>query len=413
MDIFKKKDPSLSCIKVYNYSGVTASGQLKKGQIRGLSPHKATLTLKEQGLVVQDIKQRPTLLLNKAEQKPIKSEDINHFFRQLATMINAGIPLSQALEFVANGTDSLKMASLVQSLYHQVSSGTQLAVALEKYPQYFDPLVCNLVAIGEESGTLDALLIRIANYLERIASLKARVKKALYYPIIIILVMLSLAALLLTFVVPRFQGMFQSFGKDLPAPTQAVIDLSQFLQNNGFFIILFFIALVAIHQLLNNKSEKYKDLIAKAAIKMPLFSDLITKAITARILRTLAVTLHAGVPIANALNSTAKVANNRVYSRGMEVIKDRIVSGEKMGDVMRESQLFSTLVIQMITVGEQAGALEEMLQKVAEYYEEQVDRSVDTMSALIEPLMIVMLGIIIGGFVVSMYLPIFKIGTLV
>lgn len=408
-----KNAPIEDLFQIYSWVATNQESKTIKGSVRAESEDKAAQQIAERGLSLISIKQKPMLLVSRAQQRPVSQEDLNLFFRQLATMIMAGIPLVQALDFVARGVDNLKMASLVMTLHNDVASGNTLGVTLEKYPKFFNELVVSLIKVGETSGTLDHVLLRIANYLERIASLKAKIKKAMYYPLIIVVVMVALAGMLLTFIVPRFQGMFESFGKELPKPTQVIIALSNGLQNYWWLMLLIVIAIAAIHILLKKQSEKYRIFLAQASLKIPIFGVLIQKAIIARSTRTLSVTLGAGVPLSDALISTAGVANNLIYAAAIDKIRERVVAGNKMADALRETDLFPNMVIQMISVGEHSGTLESMLGKIADFYDEQVDSAVDNISSLIEPVMILLLGIIVGGFVISMYLPIFKIGTLV
>ncbi len=399
--------------KMFRWTALDSKGVTVKGCIRAENINQANSLVTAKGLNIVKIRQKPILLLSREEQKAIKQEEINLFFRQLSTMLNAGIPLAQALEFVSGGVESLKMASLITQLFREVSSGRTLASALERYPKFFDGLICSLVKVGEQSGTLDSVLLRIATYLERMASLKAKVKKALYYPVMVFVVMIGLAVMLLTFIVPRFQGMFKSFGKELPGPTQVIINLSNFLQNYWWLIIVIVVLVVALHIIFKRQYLGYNIFLARTSLKLPIFGNLIKKAIIARSVRTLSVTLSAGVPLSEALTSTARVANNLIYQEALETIRDRVVVGEKMGESMQATDLFPNMVVQMVGVGEHAGTLESMLGKVADFYDEQVNNAVESLSSLIEPIMILLLGVIVGGFVISMYLPIFKIGTLV
>ncbi|MCH9770234.1 MAG: type II secretion system F family protein, partial [Gammaproteobacteria bacterium] len=360
----------------------------------------------------EQLKPRATLLLSRAVQKKISQADITMFFRQISTMITANIPLVQALEFVANGIESLKMKNLIMTLHFYVSSGETFADALSKYPKYFNNLVSSLIRVGEQSGTLETILEQIATYLERLAVLKGRIKKAMYYPVIMITVMLLLAVLLLGFIVPKFKDMFASFGAELPAPTLFVLNLSYALQNYWWLILIIVGVIFVAFILLKRKSPKFRKQLAKLSIKVALFGSLIQKAIIARVTRTLSITLAAGIPLVEALNCATNVAGNIIYADSIAQIRDKIIKGADMNAAMRNDPLFPAIVIQMISVGEKSGSMETILLKIANYYDEQVDTQVEALSTLIEPLMLILIGLLVGGFVVSMYLPIFKIGTL-
>lgn len=351
--------------------------------------------------------------MSRKEQKGIRQADITLFLRQLATMLSAGVPLVQSLQFVAEGVEGIKMASLITMIQKDVTNGSALSKALKRFPHYFNDLMCSLIKVGETSGTLDTILQQLASYLERVASLKARVKKALYYPITVVAVMIGVSIILLGFVVPNFATMFQAAGKKLPAPTQIVMSLSDALINYWWLGLLILFILVLLHFILREKARGYLIFLDQLAISFPLFGMIIKKAIVARIARTLSICIAAGVPLGTALEDTANAANNRIFCKALNEIKERIIIGDKMVDTFRETNLFDTFVIQMIAVGEHAGSLETMLAKVADYYDEQVANLVDGLSSLIEPIIIVMMGIIVGGFVVAMYLPIFRIGELV
>lgn len=406
-------DKKIQAFNFYEWKGINSQGVNTKGLIRSDSVEHANSDLLAQNVNVLQIKLKPSLLIPAKAQKKIKSEDINVFFRQLATMISAGIPLVQSLEFVAKGVESIKMYSLIMTLHKSVSAGNTLADSMRNFSKYFSELVCSLIKIGEESGTLETVLGRVADYLERIALLKSRVKKAMFYPVIMFCVMVVLAVLLLTFIVPKFEGMFKSFGKELPAPTQFVINASAFLQDYWWVILSTLFIIIAIYIILKKRSEAFRYFIANVSLHLPIFGELVRKTAIARIVRTLSMTLSAGLPIIEALNCVARVAGNLIYSDAIYKIRDSVSMGDEIAVAMQESGLFPAMVVQMVGVGEKAGELESMMKKIADFYDEQIDNTVDGLSTLIEPIMIILLGLIIGGFVVSMYLPIFKIGTLV
>ncbi len=399
--------------RYYAYKGVDRNGSVQKGSIRSESIEKATAQLEASGFSVEQIKPQFSLFVPSAAQKKIKPQDINIFFRQMATMLNAGIPLVQSLEFMANGTESLEFTSLIMSLHKTVSSGHTFAEALAKYPKYFGDLVVSLVNVGERSGTLENVLERIASYLERMAILIGRIKKAMFYPGMMFGVMMCLSVLLLGFVVPKFEGMFASFGKQLPAPTRVIIALSNGIQSYWWLMILIGVGIYFLHTTMKRRSLKYRYFLARAGINIFVFGPLIRKSSIARVVSTLSITLAAGIPLVEALECVGRVAGNLLYCDAIQEARNDVRRGGELNVALQKTGLFPIMVTQMIGIGEKSGALEAMLSKIAEFYNEEVDTMVDALSTLIEPIMIVLLGIIVGGFVISMYLPIFQIGELV
>lgn len=409
-----EKKPKFDIVYTYyTYKGVDSNGSPKKGAIRSDNIDRARSQLEAQGITVELIKKRNALLIPKNAQKKIKKTDISLLFRQLTTMLDAGIPLVQALEFMANGVESLELTNLIMSLHHCVSSGKTFAEALARYPKYFDSLSVSLVNVGEQSGTLEKILDRIASYLERMELLRSRIKKAMFYPTMMLVVMAALATLLLGFVVPTFEGMFKSFGKELPMPTRVVIAMSNFIVGYWWLILLIIAAVIVSYKLAKKRSIKFQYFIARLSIKMPIFGELMRKSAIARIVSTLSITLAAGIPLVEALDTVGKAAGNLLYTDAISVVREEVKHGGEFNKALSKSDLFPIMVTQMIGIGEKSGALETMLTKIAEFYNEEVNSMVDAISTLIEPIMIVLLGIIVGGFVISMYLPIFKIGELV
>ena len=327
-------------------------------------------------------------------------------------MVAAGIPLVQALEITASGTEKLSMKALVLAISKDVTAGCAFAEALQKHPRYFNRLICSLVNSGETSGTLDTVLDQIAGYLERLEVLKRRIKKAMYYPIIMLTVTLVVAVILLGFVVPQFAELYHSFGAQLPGPTRVVIGLSNFLKNFWWLILILSIAAGFTFITLKQRSKKFKRFLDRLAIRIFIFGPVIRKAILARISRTLEITLGAGIPLVDALRGVAGVANNSVYSDAVLQVREDITSGKQMYVAMSATKLFPSMMLQMIGVGEKSGALEKMLSKIADFFDDEVETTVDGLSTLLEPIMLIMLGIIIGGFVISMYLPIFRLGMI-
>jgi len=397
---------------LYAWKGLDRHDVLVKGLLPAESVEAAEAQLSTQGISIVSLKVRPKWL-TVGKFKKIRAADVVVFARQMSTMVTAGIPLVQAFEIVANGLDNLSMRAVVLTIHKDVLSGCTFADALLKHPKQFSYLVCSLVKTGEESGTLDILLDQIANYLERIELLKGRIKKAMLYPTVILVVTLGIAGLLLTFIVPQFQDLFASFEAELPMPTQIVIKLSNILVGNWALIFLGIAGSVTTYILLKRKSPGFQHFLDKLALKMFIFGPLVRKSVIARVSRTLSITLSAGIPLVDALECVAEVADNYVYRTAILQIRDDVVSGKQLYTSMEMTRLFPSMLLQMVSVGEKAGELEQMLKKIADYLDEQVNTAVDGLSTLIEPVMLIVLGLVVGGFVISMYLPIFRLGTVI
>lgn len=396
----------------YLWRGINSRGVEVKGDHFAENQEQVETSLRSHDIEIIEIKRKPKWL-EVLGTKKIKIDDVVLFTRQMSTMIVSGIPLVQALEIVAGGLENKSMRAIVMTIKSDVSSGMTLSDALRKHPKQFNTLYHNLVNAGEQAGVLDTVLLQLATYMENVQVMRGRVKKAMFYPIIMLVVTLSICVLLLGFVVPQFEDLFGSFGAELPFATRVVINLSEFVQTFWWMIFLATIALIIIHSYSKKRSEQYCLLLDRLALKIYLFGNLNKKAVIARCMRTLSITLAAGTPLVDALVSVSDVASNRVYSSALMQVKDDVSAGQAMYLSMSTTQLFPNMVIQMISIGEKAGELELMLTKIADFYEEQVKTLVDGLSTLIEPIMIVVLGTIIGGFVVSMYLPIFQLGTVV
>ncbi len=394
------------------WKGVNSRGSSVKGEEYAEDEQKVEAQLKAQGIEIEEIKLKPKWMELGGGGK-IKTEDVVLFTRQMSTMIVSGIPLVQALEIVAGGLESKAMRAVVMTIRNDVSAGTTFADALKKHPKQFSTLYYNLVHAGEQSGVMDTVLQQLAIYMENSQMMRSRVKKAMFYPVVMLVVTLSISILLLGFVVPQFQDLFGSFGADLPFATQMMINLSNFIQDYWWIVLMGLAALTALHIMSKKKFENYNMFLDKLSLKIILFGELNKKALIARCMRTLSITLAAGTPLVEALESVADVASNRVYFQGIQQVKDDVTAGQPMYLSMGTTQLFPNMVIQMVSIGEKAGELEMMLSKIADFYEDQVKNMVDGLSTLIEPIMIVLLGGIIGSFVVSMYLPIFQLGTVI
>jgi len=343
----------------------------------------------------------------------VTTADIAIFSRQLATMLSAGIPLVQAFEIVGNGHDNPAMQKLILAIKQDVEGGTALAEALSKHPLYFDDLFVNLVEAGEQAGALETLLDKIATYKEKTEAIKKKIKKALTYPAAVLVVAIVVTTILLIFVIPEFEGLFQGFGADLPAFTRMVIDLSEFMRDKGWALLIVTAGTVSFYVYTYKRSRKLRETQDRVMLKAPVAGPILVKAAIARYARTLSTMFAAGVPLVEALNSVAGACGNIVYEDAVLAIRDEVSTGQRLQRAMTNTELFPNMVIQMIAVGEESGSLDEMSSKVADFYEEDVDNAVDNMSSLLEPIIMAILGVLVGGLVVAMYLPIFKMGAVV
>lgn len=396
----------------YQWRGLNTDGKHVAGIIYGASSKDVQVELKRMGIEVTDLTLTRTIGLGYKRRKKIKPADVLLFTRFLSTMISAGMPIMQALDVIAHDQENEVLQSLVVSVKNDVASGKTLAEAFSKYPKIFPDIYCNLVKAGEKSGTLDTILKRLASYLERTENLKRKIRKALVYPAAIVSVAMVVSLILLFFVVPRFQEMFTSFGAKLPYFTLMIIHLSDFLRGYWWLLILLIIGAVYSAKSIIKNNSKAREKIDLWSLKIFIIGPVLKKGIIARYTRTLAITLDAGMPIIEAMKSMSAIMGNSIYSRAVLEICDSVVSGHPLSTSMSNTKLFPNMVIQMISVGEASGALAEMLNKIADYYEEEVNSTVENLSSLLEPLIMALLGIIIGGFVVAMYLPIFRIGSL-
>lgn len=395
----------------FTWEGVNRRGQTIKGEMTGQNAAIVKAQLRKQGVTPTKVRKASAPLLSLGGgKKKIKSSDITFFTRQMATMIKAGVPLVQSFDIVADGVDNLSMKELIFNLRDSVSAGNDFASAMKQHPQHFDNLTCNLVESGEQAGALEAMLDRVANYKEKTEALKAKIKKALMYPAITLIVAFAVTVILLVKVVPTFAEMFSSFGAALPAPTQFVMYISELAQAYYMYILGAVIAGgIAFSQGMKH-SERFRDQVDRTMLKIPVLGELLQKAAVARYARVLSTTFAAGVPLVEALESVAGAVGNVVYRVAVLRIRDEVASGQQMHFAMRSTGVFPNMVIQMTSIGEESGALDGMLDKAASYYESEVDDAVDNMTALIEPMMMVFLGVVIGGLIVAMYLPIFEMG---
>jgi type IV pilus assembly protein PilC len=392
------------------WEGRDRRGNKVRGRTSASNRHAVWLDLQKQGIV--PIKVKKETLGFSAQKKPTPG-DIAIFFRQLATMLAAGIPLVQAFEIVGSGHEKPAMQSLILDVKSQIESGLTLAEALGKHPLYFDKLSVNLVHAGEHAGALESLLDKIASYKEKTEAIKKKIKKALFYPVMVLAIAVIVTLILLIFVIPQFEELFKGFGAALPPFTQLVIDLSQFIQHHGLLLAAviggsgwaFFYTL--------RRSRPLQERMDRVLLHVPIVGPILVKAAIARYARTLATTFAAGVPLVEALTSVAGATGNIVYESAVLKMRDEVATGQRLQRAMDGTALFPNMVVQMIAVGEESGSLDQMAGKVADFYELEVDSAVDSMSSLLEPLIMAVLGVLIGGLVIAMYLPIFKLGSVV
>jgi type IV pilus assembly protein PilC len=396
----------------FAYEGTDRRGQKIKGETTGKSQALAKAQLQKQGIKVNKISQKSNFSFGGGGKK-INPMDVAIFTRQLATMMKAGVPLVQAFDIVAEGLDNPSMKKVVLQLKTDVEGGNSLASALVKHPLLFDSLFCSLVSSGEQSGALEQMLDRVAQYKEKSELLKQKIKKAMKYPMTVIIVAFIVTVILLLKVVPVFQDLFSSFGAELPAFTMMVINLSKWMQSNWIIFIGGIIGLAYGLMYLKRTNQQFADQIDRQMLKMPIIGDLTFKSTIARFCRTLATTFSAGVPLIEALESCAGAAGNVVYRDAILKIRNDVATGQQLGFAMRQTGLFPSMSLQMVAIGEESGALDAMLDKVASYYENEVDNAVDGLTSMMEPLIMAVLGVLVGGLVVAMYLPIFQLGSVV
>jgi len=398
---------------IFSWSGLDKTGRPSKGEIKAISSAMAKAQLRQQGIVPSKIRKKAKPLFGSGKGKPIKPADIAIFTRQLATMLKAGVPLVQSFEIVEDGLEKERMRDMVSAIRTDVASGSGLAPSLAKYPRYFDDLFCSLVGSGEDSGTLEVMLDRVATYKEKTEQLKAKIRKAMTYPSAVVAVALVVCAILLIKVVPVFAKTFKNFGSELPAFTQFVLDISNFTQQWWFIILGGIIGIVITFRELKVRSVKFSEGLDQLALKMPVVGGIVHDAVVARFSRTLSTTFAAGVPLVDALNSTAGAAGNSVYAKAIRRIRDDVTTGSTLHNAIKSTGIFPNMLLQMVSIGEESGALDDMLDKVATHYEEAVDNAVDSLSSLLEPLIMSVLGVLVGGLMIAMYLPIFMLGSVI
>ena len=393
---------------IFEWEGKDKTGKTVRGEMRAGGEAVVSASLRRQGILITKVKKRRT-----SGGRAIKQKDIAVFTRQLATMLKAGVPLLQAFDIVARGSTNPRLTRLLTDIRADVETGTSLSSAFRKHPLYFDALYCNLVEAGEAGGILEALLERLALYQEKTMALKNKIKSALIYPAAVIVVAFIVLAIIMIFVIPSFEDVFKSFGADLPAPTLAVIAMSKVFVNYWWAIFAVLIGGSYFIYQSWRRSEKFQKAIDRLLLRLPVFGDLVRKATVARWTRTLSTMFAAGVPLVEALDSVGGASGNAVYAEATEQIQKDVSTGAGLTTSMQGTGVFPVMVLQMSAIGEESGSLDQMLGKAAEFYEDEVDEAVKGLSSLMEPFIIVILGTLIGGIVVSMYLPIFKLGQVV
>ena len=397
---------------MFVWEGTDKRGKKVKGEMSGQSDAIVKATLRRQGINPGKVKKKGKPLLGGAGKK-ITAKDIAVFSRQMATMMSSGVPLVQSFEIVGRGHENPSMQELILTIKGDVEAGNNLNEALAKHPLYFDELFVNLVRAGEQGGILEALLDKIATYKEKTEAIKSKIKKALFYPAAVLIMAFVVTAVLMIFVIPQFSALFKDFGADLPAMTQIVIAMSNFVVDNVVILFIVIVGSVVGIMQFHRRSTAFQHIIQRIALKAPVFGDILVKATIARFARTLSTMFAAGVPLVEAIDSVAGAAGNIVYSDAIFKMRDEIATGQQLQVAMRDTNLFPNMVVQMVAIGEESGAIDAMLGKVADFYEQEVDDAVDAMSSLMEPLIMAVLGVLIGGLVIAMYLPIFKMGQVV
>ncbi|AVT47282.1 type II secretion system F family protein [Shewanella baltica] len=404
----KKSQPK---IYTFEWKGLNRDGKKTGGELKGTTVAEIKSQLKQQGVNPKVVRKKASPLFSR--NPDIKAMDIAMVTRQIATMLAAGVPLVTTIEMLGRGHEKQKMRELLGTVLSEIQSGIPLSDSLRPHRRYFDDLYVDLVAAGEHSGSLDAVFDRIATYREKAEQLKSKIKKAMFYPAAVVVVAILVTTLLLLFVVPQFEEIFSSFGAELPAFTQMIVGISRFLQSSWY--IFFFAIVISIWLFVraHRNSQVVRDRVDELVLKIPVIGNILHKAAMARFSRTLATTFAAGVPLIDGMESAAGASGNAVYRKALLKVRQEVMAGMQMNVAMRTTELFPDMLIQMVMIGEESGSLDNMLNKVANIYEMQVDDAVDGLSSLIEPIMMVVIGTLVGGLIVGMYLPIFQMGNVV
>lgn len=398
-------------LEAFVWEGKDRRGNKTKGEISGTSLALVKAQLRKQGILAEKVKKKPKPLFGGS--KKITPFDIAMLTRQMATMMKAGVPLVQSFDIVTDGLENQGLKELLTTVRNDVAAGTSFANALRRHPKHFDDLYCNLVDSGEKAGALEQMLDRIATYLEKTETLKKKVKKAMTYPIAVIVVAIVVTAILLVKVVPQFESLFQGFGADLPVFTQFIIDISEWMQKWWFIVLLGIAGSIFLFKEAIRRSQKFSDLVDKYVLKLPIVGEILDKSAVAKFGRVLSTTFAAGVPLVDALESVAGATGNAIYRDAVFQIRDEVSSGTQLQQAMRSVDVFPVMAVQLTAIGEESGNLDDMLEKVADHYEGVVDDMVDNLTALMEPMIMAVLGVLVGGLIVGMYLPIFQMGQVV
>lgn len=397
---------------LFTWEGVDRHGKRVKGEMSGQNDALIKAQLRRQGVNPLKVKKKSKPLLGGGGGK-ITTKDITVFSRQMATMMSSGVPLVQSFEIVGRGHENKAMQALIMGIKGDVEAGGSLHEALAKHPRQFNELYINLVVAGEHAGILEEILHKLATYMEKTEALKSKIKGAMFYPIAVVVVAFVITCILMIFVIPQFQDLFSGFGADLPALTQVVINMSKWFQSYWYLLIGGIVGGVFGITQAMRRSIKFAHFVDRLLLKLPVLGDILNKSAIARFARTLATMFSAGTPLVEAMTSVAGACGNIVYYEAVMKMRDEIATGTQMQVAMREAGVFPNMVIQMVAIGEESGALDSMLSKVADWYEQEVDDAVDSLTSLLEPIIMAVLGVLIGGLVVAMYLPIFKMGQVV
>ena len=399
-------------LQTFHWVGNDKRGVKLKGEYAAKSAFLVKAELRRQGINPTSVKQKGKPLFGAAGRR-IKAREIAVFSRQIAVMMAAGVPMVQAIDIMANGQTNPRMKNMLTDIKTNIEGGSSLAESLGKYPVQFDELFCNLVKAGESAGVLDTVLDTIANYKENTEALKSKIKKAMFYPAIVFTVAIAVSAILLIFVVPQFETVFKNFGAQLPAFTQMIVNMSKFMVGNWLIMLVTLVVVVIALVFFYKRSPAFAHLCARGVLKLPVVGQILHQSAIARFARTLAVTFKAGVPLVEALDSVATATGSPIYNDAVKRIREDVAVGHQLQFSMRQTNLFPNMVVQMVSIGEEAGALDTMLFKVAEFYEMEVNNAVDALASLLEPFIMIIIGVLVGGMVVGMYLPIFKLAAVV
>ena len=398
-------------LDAYLYKGVNRKGTKVDGEIKGTSIAEVKALLRQQGITPSGVKKKPKSLFG--DGRNITALDIAIFTRQMATMLSAGVPLVQSIDLIANGAENKRLRTLMQKISVKVQAGLALSEVLREHPKYFDDLYCDLVKSGESSGSLDAIFDRLATYKEKAEALKSKIKKAMFYPVAVMVIAAIVTSILLIYVVPQFAEIFAGFGAELPAFTQFVLNISEIMQAYWWVVLLSLVAMGYVIKKTYGNNLKFRTWMDGLIIRAPVIGNILNKAAVARYARTLSTTFAAGVPLIEALESAAGASGNEVYKNAILFIREEVSSGNQMHLAMKQTDQFPEMVVQMVSIGEESGSLDSMLAKVANIYEQEVDDAVDGLTALLEPMIMAVLGVIIGGLIIAMYLPIFNMGAII